>query len=170
MIELALIPATALCSYLHGADKVTKGLLIAGLALVGMAVLYPLGWYAIAGGLLSPLYWFTFRTSKQAIAELNYMDRRKEGSAMRIFLAYVIPVLLSLIIAGGLAGYTGAWKAYLGLCFASVVSWGLIPLIASLWRQDTGESRRNNRAAVEIMAGICGGIHLAGIAYMAGWV
>lgn len=167
-MELALIPATMAVSYLHGGDYVTKGLLVAGLALVAMAVLYPLGWYAIAGGLLSPFYWFLFRTSKQAVAELDYMDRRPEGSAARVFLAYALPIGISLAICGGIAGYQGAWRDMIVIGIASMLSWGLVPLIASLWRQDEGESRRENRAAVEIAAGLCGGVHLAAIAHMIG--
>lgn len=152
MIDLILIPVTMFCSYMHGRGDgpdlkkqwyETKGVYIGFLAMVGAMV--GLGLYGVWGllaCLVSPIYWFGFRSSRQAVPELNYMTRRPDAAIIDIIKGYAIPSLVcvaAMIVAGKLA-----------MAFISILSVLLVAGIAYLFRQDDGESARKNRAAVEV--------------------
>lgn len=165
MLELSLIPATVAASYVHGGDHTSKGVLMAIMAALALVSLYPsIGPWAFAAMLLSPFYWFLFRTGKQAGAELDYMYRTDNGSLGRIALSYALPFGITTIIVCGFAGFKGEWHNMLWLipCLLSI---GPVLWAAKKYRQDKGESERKNRSYVELANGLLGGVHLTAIAW-----
>lgn len=172
---VTVVVATMFFSYWHGrgdgpdlkkAWYETKGVLIAGEALVGALAGFamtfnPLG---LLGALISPYYWFLWRTSKQARAELDYMGRLAWGKLIKVLQGYYLPVGINCAVIAALGTYigivTGAWlnMALIIPCIGSVAA----PYyLAKRYRNDPGESARENRAMVEIGNGFCGGVNVA---------
>jgi len=151
-LYVLLTAVTAVFSYLHGRDHVSKGYLVAGEALVGgLAGLLLAGWFGLLGVLISPLYWFLFRTSSQATAELDFMSRVSDD-IKAVVMAYILPISVcnALILIGAI--YTQAWFCLLlvPLCVGSVA---LVYFTARAFRNDDGEKASDNRWPVEVANG-----------------
>lgn len=156
MIELILIPLFMLASYLHGGDYVSKGVLIAALVIASAALGFAVyGVWGLLFALASPFYWFTFRTGKQAKAELDYMYRLPDGDIRNIALAYAIPITVSIIpmIVG--LNYLYIAGSLTGLFF--------VMLSAFIYRDDIGERSRDNRKMIEVANGFLGGVCSIGL-------
>jgi hypothetical protein len=164
-----LIPVTMFFSYMHGRgdgpDLVkqwyeSKGYYVAAMAVLGAALGYlNIGWWGLTGALVSPIYWFGFRSSRQAHAELSYMYRVKDYDLLNIAKQYLLPV---------------------GVCIVPILvsqQWvlaGLLPVlvgvtvfIAALTRLDENHARKDERKAramVETLGnGVLGGTAAAGL-------
>lgn len=108
----------------HGRDWITKGLLLAA-----TCILLPIsGWLlatwggAVVGLVAALLFWFTYRTGRQAKAELDLMYGVHGATRRDIAMAYVFPCGLSAALIAGSAIYAQAWW-YLALvpaCFAFI--------------------------------------------------
>jgi len=162
-MTISIIFACALVSYLHGKDALGKGWLVVGLAILGAGLGYYLtGLLGLLGSLISPLYWFTFRTSTQARAELDYMGRQKDN-IKQVIKAYILPVSLCVALVAGGVIYSQEW-IYLALIPFMVASVSLVYVAAITFRNDDGETARSNRQWVEIANGLCGGVNVASVA------
>lgn len=108
LLSLLLVPfILALGSYLHGGDFVGKGYILAGTTLVlgGMGYLIAGIWGIPIGILANLYYWFVFRTGMQADAELDFMYMADRVSVNRVWIAYLLPVLLATAICIGIFIY-----------------------------------------------------------------
>jgi len=171
---MAVVSATIFFSYWHGRGDgpdlkkqwyETKGVLIAGEAIVGalagfLMLFNPIG---LLGSIISPYYWFLWRTSKQARAELDYMGRVR-NKIIKVLQGYYLPTgvnCLLILVGSVLIGVqVGDWRYPLLVipCLASVAA----PYItAKNFRNDPGETARYNRARVEIANGFTGGVNVA---------
>lgn len=169
---LIIIPITMAFSYAHGrGDDLdgkpekrwfeTKGLFIAGETLAAAAIGFAcIGWLGMFAAIVSPLYWFLFRTGKQARAELDYMGRVRD-KIIKIIQQYYLPIgvccaliVLFSVISGML------WYSLLSLlCIASVAA---VYFTAKEFRNDAGEKAGDNRWPVETFGnGFCGGVNIA---------
>ncbi len=113
MISLLLIPlALTLGSYLHGADKVAKGYILAVTTIIlgGIGYLTAGIWGIPIGILANMYYWFMFRTGKQADAELDFMYMADRTSINTIWVAYILPVLLATAICVGILANSSTYN------------------------------------------------------------
>lgn len=145
--------ATSAASFLHGRNFVSKGILIAGLAIIhgGLAWWLSLHWLgAVAGAAVSAAFWFAFRTGRQAAPELDYMYGVEGAKLAGIERAYYFPIIGVSVLLTALAYYGGnPWfYGFIPLCWLS-----LLPLLwaAENYRQDPGENEGDNRKMVEIV-------------------
>lgn len=163
-----LIVFTMAFSYLHGADKVGKGWLIAAEALLGAGVgLLLAGWFGLLGALISPVFWFLFRTSSEARAALDYMARHPWGKLVKIWQAYLLPIGFCSTVISVAAGFCGQpfYLLFIPLCWAPVP---LVLWLAKRYRIDAGETDRENRWPMETFGvGLCGGINVASALFVA---
>lgn len=164
MLEYILVPLTMAASYMHGRgdgpDLVkqwyeTKGVYVAALALLGALLGFlSIGYWGLLGSLISPLYWFGFRSSRQAVAELDYMSR--VGSSLKNIAAqYALPVVACVIPML----FAKMWIT----AALTVLSVAAVVVTAKLFRNDDGESARDNRFPVELANGLVGGLATAGL-------
>jgi hypothetical protein len=152
-------------SYMHGRGDgpdlkkqwyESKGIYIAILAILGALLGFlNIGLLGLLGSLISPIYWFGFRSSRQAKAELDYMSRNGKSSLKRIAMQYLAPVgacVLPMLVAKMLV-----------IPALAVGSVAIILAASKLFRNDDGEKSRTNRAVTEIANGLVGGINIAGL-------
>lgn len=176
LVKAVITAVTSFFSYWHGRgdgpDLIkewyeTKGLLIAGEALVGAIAGYILTDYnliGLAGCLISPYYWFLWRTSREARAALDYMGRLTRGKLIKVLQAYYLPAgvnaALMLCASSYIAYATGDWSNFLFIPF-DLATVAVPYFLAKRYRNDPGESARENRMMVEIGNGFSGGSNVA---------
>jgi hypothetical protein len=170
LITSILITAfTAVFSYAHGYGDAldgepdqawyeSKGVLIAldVLLLCGLGVAVA-GWPGLLAAVLSPYYWFLWRSGDEAHRTLSYQDRAPWGKFVKVWQFYgwhvaaVGAVLCLLAVVAKVM-----WLPLLMLpCAAGL---GLVFWAVQTYRQDPGESRRRNRSRVELATGTAAGM------------
>ncbi len=102
--------STIVVSVLHGRGGVPKGVLIAAhvLALAGALWLGKVWGYWLGLSIpISMLYWFLFRTGKQAKAEMDVMAGI--GKSGKIWQAYLLPIAVASVLSAGCFIWLQEW-------------------------------------------------------------
>lgn len=117
LFTLALIPATAAASALHGGNWTSKGYLMAAHVLLCCVIQGLLGpwWAAPAGIPVSGIFWFIFRSGKIAQAELTAIRAPNEDNFNAVWKAYLLPNALATVLAGGLLMYAKAYWWFIAI-------------------------------------------------------
>lgn len=169
---LIIITSTVAASYAHGrgddldgsAEKAwyeTKGLFVAiHASLISSSGFYLYGNYGAALGILSFVYWFLFRTGKQAKAELDYMARNERGSYLRVIKSYLMPISICTAVSAALFAFSGDYIMMLA-SLACIISIAPFAFILPVFRIDAGERASDNRYPVELANGLCGGVNIS---------
>lgn len=182
MIELCLPPVYAFASYWHGRGdgpdlikqwyESKNAIATPVTALASCAVLYDRGWWAFLGLALAAYYWFTFRSNRQAHAEINYMRRFEESSLWGVTKQYLVPAGAVWLLIIALSAYQSKYN-HMYFALACALSIGAIAACAKIFRGPKGRvgedeiggvKERARRSYVEIANGASGGLHMAAIA------
>lgn len=134
-ILLTLALATSAASALHGGNWLSKGVIIAGHALLCCLALLALGatWQHSALGLIpSAMFWFLYRTGEHADAEMVAMEYPNHKHRMEAVREYIVPMALTSAAATFLLIIAKAWLAllvvplfwlFLGVPYAALCVW-----------------------------------------------
>lgn len=160
MVFLVTILATTLAGVAHGRDWLSKGIIIALHCVVVTAALYAtvgLSWYLIAAPIAVLIWWFTLRTSRQAIAELEWMDKTSVADSDELWQSYLCTSLSTGLVISSLAiAGTNLW--YLLYVPVIVLFFFLCYNFRKRFRIGNGISRPRNRMIQEAIGGAYGGL------------
>ncbi len=160
---LITLTSTILGSVAQGGDWISKGAIVALHALAIAAALWlgsVTGWWIALALPITGLYWFGFRTGKQAKAELD--DKANIGKPVKTWQAYLLPcgiaaglAVIPLVLAKAWL-YIPAVAVPFAFLWVPPLACKLFPFGNAVW-PDTEANRkiqRKQRMKVEFLVGL----------------